>query len=102
MDGYCPMDSVTISANNGFASYLWSNGDAAQSTTIKTNGTYTVTVTDANGCKTQSSKIITQYTPPDAFISGTLSFVMVVVLLHSMPVWDTNPMLGVRVQQDIL
>lgn len=74
MDGYCPMDSVTISANNGFASYLWSNGDAAQSTTIKTNGTYTVTVTDANGCKTQSSKIITQYTPPDAFISGTLSF----------------------------
>jgi large repetitive protein len=43
-------------------SYHWSNGQTSQTTTGLTVGTYTVGVTDANGCATSSSVTITQPT----------------------------------------
>ena len=42
--------SVTLTANNG-QSYLWSNGATTQSLSVTATGSYTVTVTDGNGCK---------------------------------------------------
>lgn len=50
--------SVTICAlgNPGY-SYLWSNGATTQCITVNTPGSYTATVTDANGCSNVSNTI---------------------------------------------
>ncbi len=49
-------DSVyTIIAGAGFSNYLWSNGTTGQTLTVNTAGVYSVTVTDANGCKDNDS-----------------------------------------------
>lgn len=41
---------TTLDADSGFASYLWSTGDTTQSITVTTSGTYSVTVSNSNGC----------------------------------------------------
>ncbi|MFN5223699.1 MAG: beta strand repeat-containing protein, partial [Bacteroidota bacterium] len=45
----CNTSSATLTATGG-ASYIWNNGATAASTTVSAAGTYTVTVTGANGC----------------------------------------------------
>ncbi|MFC4817149.1 T9SS type B sorting domain-containing protein [Flavobacterium sp. GCM10023249] len=47
----CPNETVTLSVSSTFNSYNWSNGDTDFETQITTSGTYTVEVTDTNGCK---------------------------------------------------
>ncbi|MGQ3131739.1 MAG: T9SS type A sorting domain-containing protein [Flavobacteriales bacterium] len=42
--------SQVITAPGGFASYLWNTGATTQAITVSSSGTYSVTVTDANGC----------------------------------------------------
>ena len=46
------MDQLVVSASGGTApyTYLWSNGQTGDSTTGLGSGTYSVTVTDLNGC----------------------------------------------------
>jgi len=46
----CPGSSAMLNAGSGFAVYLWSNGFTTQSIVVSSPGTYTVTVTDVNGC----------------------------------------------------
>lgn len=46
----CSYDDITLDAGNPGASYLWNNGALSQTTTVFTTGTYSVEVTDANGC----------------------------------------------------
>jgi len=41
---------ASLSAENGFNSYLWSNGSNAQAMDVAQSGTYSVTVTNASGC----------------------------------------------------
>ena len=72
--GFCPGGSATLSANDGFSTYLWSTKATAQSINVSTPGTYTVTVTDSHGCSANTAATINQYTPPSPVISGTLSF----------------------------
>ena len=44
-------DDVTVTLDAGsFASYLWNDNSTAQTLVATANGTYSVTVTDANGC----------------------------------------------------
>ncbi|HYC91570.1 MAG TPA: PKD domain-containing protein, partial [Thermoanaerobaculia bacterium] len=50
----CPGASVTLTAPAGFT-YLWSNGATTQSITVSTAGSYSVTVTNANGCSATSA-----------------------------------------------
>lgn len=55
----CKGDEITISVATGFNNYNWSNGGITNSALITSPGDYSVTVTDANGCKkTKKFKII--------------------------------------------
>jgi uncharacterized protein (TIGR02145 family) len=54
----CVGGSVTLTASSGYNSYLWSNGATTQSTTVSNSGSYTVQVTNSNGCSITSSPYI--------------------------------------------
>jgi hypothetical protein len=62
--GYAPASSITLTSNVSGGSpnyvYSWSNGSVAASTTVNpvVNTTYTLTVTDANGCSGTANKNI--------------------------------------------
>lgn len=47
----CDGESSTLTATTGFPGYLWSTGATADSIVVTVGGTYSVTVTDLNGCK---------------------------------------------------
>lgn len=71
----CQGDSVKLSAQTGI-SYAWSNGNTTATIFVSSSGTYSVTVTNSNGCKGQSSSlIITTQAKPTASISATSNFV---------------------------
>jgi len=55
---------VTSTITGGMApySYSWSNGDNTASATVFAAGTYTLTVTDTNGCTKSASKSVQQLT----------------------------------------
>jgi len=53
---------VSVSGGTGFYTYSWSNAQNTQTASGLSAGNYTVTVTDANGCTSTSTVIITQPT----------------------------------------
>ncbi|MGB1317362.1 MAG: hypothetical protein ACPG5W_04120, partial [Flavobacteriales bacterium] len=65
---FCFGDSAVLTSSPGNA-YLWSNGATTQSITVFTSGSFTVTVTDENGC-TGTSPLVTieVYSLPNADI----------------------------------
>jgi Leucine-rich repeat (LRR) protein len=66
----CGSSSV-LTANAGFAQYIWSNNATTANLTVTQPGTYTVTVTDANGCTGTNSQVISGTVPaPAPVISG--------------------------------
>lgn len=52
---FCEGNSAVLSAPEGFSSYLWSNGQTSRQITVTESGTYSVLVTDANGCESSPS-----------------------------------------------
>ncbi len=52
--------------------YLWSDGQTAATATGLTSGTYTVTVTDANGCTANASVAVTDIANPSVNASSTI------------------------------
>ena len=71
---FCPGGSTTLIANSGYVIYSWSTGATSSSIPVNVAGTYTVTVTDANGCRASISKVVLQAASPIPVITGTLSF----------------------------
>lgn len=53
----CNGQSTTLTAPAGFSSYLWNNGNTSTSITTSTVASYSVMVTDANGCSSVSPTI---------------------------------------------
>ncbi|CAM4082011.1 MULTISPECIES: T9SS type B sorting domain-containing protein [Flavobacterium] len=51
----CENSTVTINAENGFDSYLWSTGETTESIVVDQAGNYTLTVTENHGALTCSS-----------------------------------------------
>jgi gliding motility-associated-like protein len=72
----CTTPSIPLTATGG-GTYSWSNGTAVVGTaatlTVTTPGTYTVTVTAANGCSATANQVITQdiLTPTTAITNNT-------------------------------
>lgn len=64
--GFCPGGEVLLEAQGGFASYEWRpTGETTRSIRARTAGIYTVTVTDAFGCRGTSDTIIVRaFQPP--------------------------------------
>lgn len=61
--------TVTVSGGTAPYSYLWSNGHTGATLDTVAAGTYTVTVTDANGCTIIDSVTITQPIPLTVTVS---------------------------------
>lgn len=55
----CEGDTVGLSADSGYVSYLWSTGDTTQSIQVTLGGIYWVQVMDANGCPGRDSLQVT-------------------------------------------
>ncbi|HRO08393.1 MAG TPA: SdrD B-like domain-containing protein [Saprospiraceae bacterium] len=71
----CQGESTTLQGvlNGGTAtSYLWSTGAVTSSITVSpgTSTTYTVTITDSNGCTAAASRLVTVRSLPQASITG--------------------------------
>ncbi|HOY05710.1 MAG TPA: HYR domain-containing protein [Saprospiraceae bacterium] len=62
--------TVNVAGGTTTYTYAWSNGQTAATATGLAAGTYTVVVTDANGCTTSATVTITQPTALIAEISG--------------------------------
>lgn len=60
----CPGANATFTATPGFSSYLWSNGATTSSVTVSASGSYSVTVTDANGCFATDTATLSNFTAP--------------------------------------
>jgi gliding motility-associated-like protein len=75
---FCDGDSVTLTSSTG-SSYLWSTGATTKSISVKTAGSYTIRVTNANGCQSAASvATIVTVNPlpekPGITASGPLAF----------------------------
>lgn len=47
---FCEGNSTTLNVSTGYASYLWSTGSAQPTFIVWQSGSYTISVTDTNGC----------------------------------------------------
>jgi hypothetical protein len=47
----CGGNALILNAGEGYTAYLWNDGSTGKNLIVTTNGTYTVTVTDGNGCE---------------------------------------------------
>jgi hypothetical protein len=70
---FCANSQTVLTAMGG-VSYLWNDGSSNQSITATTASTYTVTVTNQNGCTSSISATTTVYTIPNPSISGSSEF----------------------------
>jgi hypothetical protein len=73
---FCEGGSVTLTASAA-SSYLWSNGATTRSIVASTSGSYTVSITDANGCSSAASApvMVTVNTiSPSIVVEGPLTY----------------------------
>ena len=69
---FCSGSNVTLSVPTGYASYLWSNGATTSATSVSISGSYSVTLSNADGCSTTTTATsVTVNTPPIANITST-------------------------------
>ncbi|NLL28745.1 MAG: PKD domain-containing protein, partial [Bacteroidales bacterium] len=70
---FCDGDSVLLTCNTAYNSYLWSNGDTTQNSYVYTSGSHTVRAIAANGCFSESNTIevnVLNNPKPTVFVNG--------------------------------
>ena len=67
---FCGTVSGVLFAGDDYETYLWSNGQTTASIQIQQPGTYTVTVSNAQGCTASGSTIVQLGNIPSTVISG--------------------------------
>jgi gliding motility-associated-like protein len=77
----CAGGSVVLDAGNPGNNYQWSTGQSSQTITVSNGGSYSVTITDANGCSGILSTTVNvnpipvaNFTPNDICINQPLQF----------------------------
>lgn len=55
----CATATVTLDAGNAGSSYLWNTGATTQTIVVSTGGTYSVSITDPQGCTAVSDAMVT-------------------------------------------
>ncbi|MBO7491699.1 MAG: T9SS type A sorting domain-containing protein [Bacteroidales bacterium] len=73
-DTICEGATTTFAASGTGVDYAWSNGSSATFITVNTQGLYTLTVTDANGCSSTASRHLVVFNNPTVQIIGRTSF----------------------------
>nr|WP_157580468.1 putative Ig domain-containing protein [Rudanella lutea] len=67
----CTVPTITLTASGG-GTYRWDNNTTSATRTVNAAGTFSVTVTSANGCTAVDTQVITSNTtPPTANISAS-------------------------------
>jgi uncharacterized delta-60 repeat protein len=61
---FCVGQDVVLSTDT-YVNYLWSTSATSNSITVTTAGTYTVTITDANGCQNMASAVVGVFSLPN-------------------------------------
>ncbi|MDN5201886.1 FG-GAP-like repeat-containing protein [Fulvivirgaceae bacterium BMA10] len=69
----CPNESVDLSINEGFESYLWNTGDQRSSLTIFNEGLYKITVVDNIGCTGIDSVQVINIALPTVNLGGDIT-----------------------------
>ena len=69
----CSGQSTQLCTPAGAVSYLWSTGAITNCISVSTAGTYSVTVTDANGCSSICNATVTASPSPICTITGNTS-----------------------------
>lgn len=67
----CIEDTTVLDAGNPGSTYLWSTGDTTQTIKVNAAGTYSVTVTNANGCSNTDQMVVTNKPAPIATFTDT-------------------------------
>lgn len=70
----CPGSTATLDPGPGFPQYDWSTASNNQTENVSAAGTYSVTVTDVNGCQDNDDVAVTLYSSPNPSITGATSF----------------------------
>ena len=73
-NSFCTGTNTTLDAESGYLGYLWSDGSTNQTLTVDQTGTYTVTVTDANGCTDETFLDVEELQSLEPMLSGISSF----------------------------
>lgn len=70
----CLGETLTVDAGAGFTTYEWSTGSTEQTISVATPDTYSVTVSNNNGCEGSASTVAIFTPVPDPQIEGNLVF----------------------------
>lgn len=79
--------STTLTASPG-VTYLWSNGDTTRSTVVTSIGTYSVIITDADGCSSTASVTII---PSSVAVSPTVDVIQPTCFVSTGTITITSP-----------
>ena len=71
---FCQGLQTSLNAGANFVSYQWSNNASTPGITVTSGGSYSVTVTDANGCVTDAGVFVTEFPVMPPQISGNTAF----------------------------
>lgn len=70
VEGLCPGENTTLSSSGSFETYLWSDGTQEPNLLMAIPGTYSLLVTDSNGCEGMDEVEILAYQTPMPQILG--------------------------------